>query len=138
MTNCPYEDCREIRELKNDLDNGLTEIKVDIKSDRENKRGWLKWWIGSLSSVIILITASMIITWARADDVPKIKEDAEKRETRVTVLETNQKTVMANMEKMMDGQQKILTALSSIQTDIQNIKDSQEKERNRYNDNNIR
>jgi len=111
MTSCPIENCKELA--------GLTD---SINKDIENRRSWIKYWLSGIGTFMIVISAASIITWARANDIPELKQDGKNREARLVIAETNQKIVMAQIDKMVANQQTIIEALAELKADVKNIK----------------
>ena len=78
----------------------------------------------SRTAILIVLTVggSYAYTWSKANDVPELKQDGKNREARLTVVETNQKTVLKDIDEIKKNQQIMMGTLSEIKADLKYIK----------------
>lgn len=114
---CPVENCKEMTLLREDvkeIKDNVDEVKdcANKKVDKDSIRTYLLSFIG----VLVILCGVAINMWAQTTKIPDLKEQGDKRESRLTVVETNQTAVMKALEKIQVNQETMMQQQAETQT----------------------
>jgi hypothetical protein len=132
LNKCPSPECHEdrilvaedVKYLKksyDELKGTVTEIK-DKVADCLTQTG-MRVFFGMTIVIFLAVIGVAINMYAETKDIPQIKTEVKAQDSRLTVVETNQKAVMKTTDKIVENQETIIKNLATLSAEIRDLRD---------------